>query len=314
MSEVVKLYKGDCLTEHERIESGSVDLILCDPPYGTMKNAPSTWDADKTKWDTVIEPDDLFEIANRILRRNGKLVLFAQEPYTSRLITEAIPNLPFNYRMIWEKDHFANSLIAKKAPVSYFEDILVFSKTHDTDGLHPLRDYFAKVLEYIGEPRSKIIETIGQRADHTFRTNSTQFALCTEATYDALILEYGIDRMDGFIPYEELREIDRKTKDEYFPSVFNLWEGGKYKSNILRYKKDYDGYHPTQKPVALLEDLIRTYSNEGDLVVDLTMGSGSTGVAAVKAGRRFIGIELVDEYFDIAERRISESLSQSIAK
>src|SRR5690606_22028466 len=104
----------------------------------------------------------------------------------------------------------------------------------------------------------------------------------------------------------DLREIDRQTKDERFPSVFNLWQGGKYKSNILRYKKDYDGFHPTQKPVALLEDLIRTYSNAGDLVCDLTMGSGSTGVAAVNTGRRFVGIERDADYFTIAERRIDE--------
>ena len=300
----IDLIQGDCLTESEKIKSGSVDLILTDLPYGNMKNAPSTWDADKTKWDTVIEPKEVYAIANRILRKNGKTILFSQEPYTTRLITEAIPNLPFGYRMIWEKDHFANSLIAKKAPVSYYEDILIFSKTHDAEGLHPLRDYFEKVLEYIGKTRSKIIETIGQRADHTFRTNSTQYALCTEATYDALITEYGIDRMDGFIPYENLSEIDRKTKDEHFPSIFNLWEGNKYKPNILKYRKDYDGYHPTQKPVALLEDLIKTFSNEGDTVVDLTMGSGSTGVACLNTNRRFIGIELDEDYYDIATNRI----------
>src|SRR5699024_4092552 len=102
MSKVVNLYKGDCLTEHGHIEDGSVDLILCDPPYGTMKNAPSTWDADKTNWDTTLHPPDLFDIANRILRRHGKVVVFSQEPYTRRLITEASPNLPFNYRIIWE--------------------------------------------------------------------------------------------------------------------------------------------------------------------------------------------------------------------
>ena len=134
---------------------------------------------------------------------------------------------------------------------------------------------------------------------------SSQFALCTEATYDALITEYGIDRMDGFIPYEKLAEIDRKTKDEHFPSIFNLWEGNKYKSNILRYKKDYDGFHPTQKPVLLLEDLIKTYSNEGDTVVDLTCGSGSTGVACVSTNRKFIGIELDNDYFNIAKERMN---------
>src|SRR5699024_10410671 len=244
MNKVVNLYKGDCLTEHERIKDGSVDLILCDPPYGTMKNAPSTWDADKTNWDTTLNPKDLFDIANRILRRNGKLVLFSQEPYTSRLITEVIPNLPFNYRMIWEKDTFANHLGAKKAPVSYYEDILVFSKhnpTHDFDGANPLRRYFSKVLDYIGESRATILRRIGQRADHTFRTNSSQFALCTEETYNELINTYRIDRMDGFEPFQELATIDERFKERHltnvnneFPSVFNLWEGGKYKSNILR--------------------------------------------------------------------------------
>src|SRR5699024_2580830 len=176
MYNVVNLYKGDCLTEHERIEDGSVDLILCDPPYGTVEGlgdgVSNHGMKGKTAWHMALEPSDLFEISNHILRRNGKLVLFWQEPYTSRLITEAIPNLPFNYRMIWEKDHFANSLIAKKAPVSFFEDILVFSKlnpTHDFDGAHPLRKYFSKVLDYIGESRTAIIRRIGHRADHTFR-------------------------------------------------------------------------------------------------------------------------------------------------
>ena len=237
----IKLLQGDCLIESDNIQSGSVDLILTDLPYGTVKGISGNESVNhgmvgKTEWDVAIIPAQVYDIANRVLRMNGKLVLFSQEPYTTRLITEAIPNVPFSYRMVWEKDHFANSLIAKKAPVSYYEDILVFSKTHDTDGIHPLRDYFKKILDYIGETRSKIIKTIGQRADHTFRTNSTQYSLCTESTYDALITQYGIDRMDGFIPYEELVEIDRKTKDEHFPSVFNLWEGNKYKSNILKYK------------------------------------------------------------------------------
>jgi site-specific DNA-methyltransferase (adenine-specific) len=92
-----------------------------------------------------------------------------------------------------------------------------------------------------------------------------------------------------------------------FNATFNLWEGKKYKSNILKYKKDYDGYHPTQKPVLLLEDLIKTFSNEGNLVVDLTCGSGSTGVACVNTGRNFIGIEKDEKYFEIAKERITEA-------
>lgn len=97
-------------------------------------------------------------------------------------------------------------------------------------------------------------------------------------------------------------EYKEKTK-----SVFNLWQGGKSKSNVLEYKKDNGGYHPTQKPVALLEDLIQTYSNEGDTVLDFTMGSGSTGVACVNTNRNFIGIELDENYFNIAEKRIAEA-------
>ena len=112
--------------------------------------------------------------------------------------------------------------------------------------------------------------------------------------------------MQGFKESAELKEKDNKFKNEY-GSTFNLWQGNKYKSNILKYKKDYDGYHPTQKPILLLEDLIKTFSNEDDLVVDLTMGSGSTGVACENTNRNFIGIEKDPSYFSIATKRIEES-------
>lgn len=296
-----RLFFGDCLTESDKIESGSIDLILTDLPYGNMNGAGlDGWENNKTGWDFAIEPKKIYEIANRILRKNGKMVLFSQEPYTSKMINEAIANIPLNYRMIWEKDHFANSLIAKKAPVSYFEDIIVFSKTHEFEGLHPLRSYFREVFEYIGHTKKTILEQVGQRADHVFRFNSSQFDLCTNETYEALIHFYCIDKMKGFKMYEELKDINAT-----FNATFNLWEGNKYKSNILKYKKDYNGYHPTQKPVLLLEDLIKTFSNENDLVVDLTMGSGSTGVACKNTNRSFIGIEKDENYFKIAEQRIN---------
>src|SRR5690606_6750603 len=239
----VTLYNGDCLVESDNIASGSVDLILTDLPYGTVEGIGSSGAFNhgmrgKTAWDIALEPARVFEVANRILRRNGKLVLFSQEPYTSRLINEAIPNIPFSYRMIWEKDHFANSLIAKKAPVSYYEDVLVFSKIHDTEGLHPLREYFAKVRDHIKASTKEINTVLGNSMSSRYFTKGTQFCIPTKENYDKLIEAYKIDEMPGFIPYEELRKIDRKTKEDKFPSVFNLWEGGKYKSNILRYKKD----------------------------------------------------------------------------
>lgn len=286
-----------------------MDLILTDLPYGTVLNIGGDDDSiqhgmkGKTEWDVKIDAKHIHNLANRILRKNGKMVLFSQYPYTVELIKDAIPNLPHSYNMIWVKDHFANSLIAKKAPLNYYEDVLVFSKTHDLEELHPLRDYFKQVMQYINLTKRQIMDIVGQKADHTFRINSTQYSLCTEKTYNELIDVFAIDNMSGFKTYGELRDIDRK-----YDSTFNLWEEKKFKSNILEYKKDYDGLHPTQKPILLLEDLIKTFSNKGDLVVDLTMGSGSTGVACKNLKRKFIGIELDEEYFNIAKERIISNM------
>src|SRR5699024_3521850 len=309
MNNVVNLYKGDCLTEHERIESGSVDLILTDLPYGTMKgiaDGDTSWANTNTVWDSAIDPANVFAISNRILRSNGKVVLFSQEPYTSRLITGAIPNLPFSYRMIWEKDIYGNALFAKKAPLIFFEDILVFSKDSgiieqaEYSTRHPLRDYFNKLIDSKGITKSEVIDKVGTSASHFF-TNGRQFRVPTKEKYIKIK-----DIFTEIIPYSEIRKIhesfleareserERYLKEhaEKYQTIFNLPPCAKYKSNILRYKMVYDGYHPTQKPVALLEDLIRTYSNEGDHVLDLTMCSGSTGVAAANLGRRFTGIEM----------------------
>lgn len=306
---------GDCLIESGKIETGSVDLILTDLPYGNM-NTDGGRKLGINGWDFVIEPKKVYEIANRILRKNGKVILFSQEPYTTQLINEAIPNIPFNYRAIWEKDNFAVALGANKNMVSYFEDVLVFSKNHqkhDFEGMHPLRPYFKIVMDFIGLNLKQINTKLGhRRAEHTFYIDSTQYGLCTEKTYNELIKVFGIDNIYGFKRFAELKQIDIEYRtellrqmNEQHPSVFNLWEGNKYKSNILKYKKDYNGYHPTQKPILLLEDLIKTFSNEGNLVVDLTMGSGSTGVACKNTNRNFIGIEKDEKYFKIAEQRIN---------
>lgn len=431
---MIELYHGDFLEKAKNIPDDSVDLVLTDPPYGTVKNMRLEYQEENVYgWDTAIEPKKMFEVINRILRKNGKAVLFGQEPFTSRMITEAIPNLPFSYRMVWEKDHFANALAAKKAPVNYYEDVMVFSKTHPTSDFengHPLRVYFTDVLNYIGLKKSEINKIIGQRATNVFRVDSTQFALCTEQTYDDLIKEFGIDEMANFQEYNHLKKVDERYKlsvastfniweeepvknyedilvyskehgskntnpislimkeyqekanvfyndeiiinglidsgiasnlnsagtmahhklswkhrqpqfltkeqydlwkpifnwehtyeelkainDEYkkeIASTFNLWQKKKTKSNILKYAKDYPSLHPTMKPILLLEDLIKTFSNEEDLVVDLTMGSGSTGVACKNTGRSFIGIEMDDEYFNIAKERIESHEEQLI--
>lgn len=301
-----KLYNGDCLEVMDRLisEGVKIDLILCDPPYGNMKNAKlDGWKNSTTEWDVSIPPHEIFNRVEKLLRENGTLILFSQEPYTSKLRTNTIQNLPFCYPMIWEKDHFANALISKKAPVSYFEDINVFTKKYDTEMTHPLRKYSKQVNEYIGMSLKDINRALGHRkAEHFFYWNSTQFKIPTRNTYDELINVFKINNMDGFISYNDMININKK-----YSKVFNLY-GDSKKSNILKYKKDYGKFHPTQKPIKLLIDILKTYSNKNDLVLDFTMGSGSTGVACMNTDRKFIGIELDENYFNIAKQRIEEAL------
>lgn len=301
---MINLMNGDCLELMKTIPDGSVDLILTDPPYGTIKGMElKGWDNSTTRWDDVIDNKKMWHEINRVLRVNGCCVLFSQDPYTSVLMNDCHDNVPFSYRLVWDKKHYASPLGANKFPVNYFEDVCVFFKKYDSLALHPLRPYFADVLEFIGKNLKQVNTELGhRRAEHCFYIDSTQFGLCTEATYNELIERYSINKMDDFTPYAELVEINKS-----YLRVFNLHDGKKYKSNILEYKKDYNGYHPTQKPVALLEDLIKTYSNSGDMVLDFTMGSGSTGVAAKNTNRKFIGIELDQNYFNIAKERIASA-------
>ena len=309
----IELLQGDCLELMKNIHDGSVDLVLADPPYGTIKGieksrASKDCGYRACDWDEIIPTDRMFVELSRVLRPNGKAILFAQEPYTSTLVKSAIPSLPFLYRAMWYKNTAGNILGAKSAMVNRFEDICIFSKIvrEETDS-HPLRLVFEKELEKSGKTKREAIDLLGSTASHYF-TSGIQFRLPTEENF-RLLKENGFISLD----FEYCRKINEdflnkrysKIKEET-PSVFNLWQGGKSKSNVLEYKKDNDGYHPTQKPVKLLEDLIQTYSNEGNTVLDFTMGSGSTGVACVNTNRRFIGIELDDGYFEIAKKRVEE--------
>ena len=304
---MIDLYNGDCLEVMKSIPDGSVDLILTDPPYGTIKGMElKGWDNSTTKWDDAIDNKKMWHEINRVLRVNGCCILFAQDPYTSVLMNDYHNNVPFSYRLVWNKKHYASPLGANKFPVNYFEDVCVFFKKYDSLALHPLRHYFADVLEFIGKNLKQVNTELGhRRAEHCFYIDSTQFGLCTEATYNELIERYSINKMQRFREYADLKTEDDAHK-KTVARVFNLHDGKKYKSNILEYKKDYNGYHPTQKPVALLEDLIKTYSNEGDTVLDFTMGSGSTMIACLNTNRKGIGIELDKHYFDIATKRINE--------
>jgi site-specific DNA-methyltransferase (adenine-specific) len=248
------------------------------------------------------------------------MILFSQEPYTTKLITEAIPNIPFNYRATWEKDNFAVALGAKVNMVSFTEDILIFSKPSpklDFNKSNPLRDLMIKYVDkyskdylielFKNEGRYSSEQSARVHASYKFGFNGGfRIDLMTESLYNYLtdFIEFEESYIELKTVYDLHHEKVKEELNEKYPSTFNLWEGKKYKSNILKYKKDYDGHHPTQKPILLLEDLIKTFSNENDLVVDLTMGSGSTGVACKNTNRDFIGIEMNNEYYDIACKRV----------
>lgn len=323
----------DCLEGLKAIPDGSVDLIVTDPPYGTMTTLGRSDAAIKAgygdmSWDKATPPAALFNALRRVLRPNGKAVIFAQEPYTSELITGAIPELPFSYRAIWKKDSFGNKFMCKKAMVSLYEDVCVFQKNDDDELVHPLRGYFRQMLAFIGASSCKEInaalghrraehsfyvtngkraikDAIGGSADHRARIGSSQFSLCTEATYQQLVEVFGVDKMPGFQQYADLKEVDQRYR-----STFNLWQGGKTKANVLDYKKDHPSRHPTQKPLALIEDLVQTFSNPGDTVLDPFMGRGTTAVACLKTGRNYIGFELDERYHAIAMQRIADTVDE----
>ena len=311
--EIDNIYNMDCLEGMKQIPDGSIDAVICDLPYGTMKgivNAPG-WGNCSCEWDSIIPTDKLFEQYDRVLRTNGTAVLFSQEPYTSHLRTyPKKSNLRFCYPLIWRKGSAGNALMSYKAPVSVFEDMNVFIKPYDSNGTNNLRDYFAAVLRFIGKPKRDIMQAIGQSADHVFRVESTQWALCTAETYSDIINRYGIDKMEGFRTYEDLRNDDIAFKAKY-PRVFNLPEGKSQLLNVFDFDKDpREALHPTQKPVALIRRLVLTYTNEGDTVLDNCMGSGTTAIACIKEKRHFIGFELSKEYFDKAQRRIKAEQAQ----
>ena len=325
-----RLFFGDCLIESDKIESGSVDLILTDLPYGTMEGQSKTGiyhnGEEKHEWDSIIDTDKIMQIANRILRKNGKMILFAQEPFTRELINKAIPNVPFNYRAIWLKDTLGSFMRSKSALLYRTEDILIFSKMnpkHDLELKHPIRKWLKETQEKVGifwnDSRlheaylksgiAKNIQSAKVICQHKLDWNYVQIQKITEKHYKVLNEFYNFDKTEEEIIkiFDEYQQKHLQEQTELYGSTFNLWQGGKYKDNVFEYKRDRDNHHPTQKPILLLEDLIKTFSNEGNLVVDLTFGSCSTGIACLNTNRKFIGIEKDENYFRIGEKRIEEA-------
>ena len=329
---MVNLLKGDCLELMKDIPDGSIDMILCDLPYGTTA----------CSWDEIIPLEPMWKMFYRILRPNGFIVLTASQPFTSKLVSSNINN--FSHQWIWEKvGSNGNPLLANMMPLKNFEDVLVFSneyKNYDYDFNHPLRIYARMLFKDISKTKKQIFEDMGnQSVCHFMRTDSTQFTICTKKCYDALVELYSIHKFDYFRNYETLLEEDLQYKQTLNipPRIYNPQKtegkaytlkqgrigeafggtkneevitennGDRYPKSILSIGYCKDKLHPTQKPVELMEYLIKTYTNEGEMVLDSTMGSGTTGVACVNLKRKFIGIEMDEKYFEIAEKRISEA-------
>lgn len=238
---MIKLLKGDCLELMKSIESGSVDAIITDPPYGTTA----------CKWDSVIPFDLMWEQLNRIIKPNGAIVLTASQPFTSALVMSNPKN--YKHEWIWQKDKGSNFANTVREPMKEHENILVFANKKWT---------YNKQMEVRKGSGSK---SVGATNKHYKKSEN-----------------------------------------------YGLFQGAEFKVSELRvpssiqFVKRQTGLHPTQKPVALMEYLIKTYTNENETVLDFTMGSGSTGVACVNLNRNFIGIEKDDKYFEIAEKRINE--------
>jgi site-specific DNA-methyltransferase (adenine-specific)/modification methylase len=236
----IQLYKGDCLEIMKGIPDKSIDMILCDLPYGTTKN----------KWDSVIPLDELWKEYKRIIKDNGVIVLTSQGIFTAKLILSN--EKWFKYKLVWEKSKATNFLNAKKQPLRKHEDICVF---------------------YNKQPQYNPQMTEGKPYDKGVRKN----------------------QLTG--SYGDFNPVHVKS------------EGMRYPTDVVYFKTaESEGkvYHPTQKPVALLEYLIKTYTRENELILDNCMGSGSTGVACLNTNRKFIGIEKDDNYFEIAKKRIEE--------
>ena len=319
--ELDNIYNMDCLEGMKQIPDGTIDAVICDLPYGTTACA----------WDSVIPFDKLWEQYRRVLKPNGAMVLFSSQPFTSVLVASNLED--FSHQWIWEKGGGANPFLATKMPIKTFEEICVFYVVFSPNDWR--REYFQRVHKHIGKSKKQIIDECGQPFDHCFRYDSHQFSIPTEETYNTLISKYGIDKMEGFLPFAEIAV--KRYERIYNPQkvIFGkpVRKGAKvvnksdgflggaeqnnisvnneyYPSAIINFPKEGNSWHPTQKPVALLRYLGLTYTNEGDTVLDNCSGSGTTAVACVKEKRHFICFEKDETYWKKSVERVKNEQRQ----
>ena len=297
------LINADCIKTMEKfITLGiSVNHIISDIPYGIVQGlAIEGWknSGNIPDWDSPIPIAPMLNCCFNISKANANLILFSQEPMTFKLNYELniFQKYTLSNKMIWIKNNHANGFSAKTHPLNYYEEMLLLRKSLDESNSIEIRKYFKEMLNFIGIKKREIMDDLGQGLDHCFRYANRTFYIPTEKNYNALIEKYKIDTMPNFIPYQQLKEM----WDNENTTIFNIPKGDKIVKNIFEYKKDTNNIHPTQKPIALLENLIKIFSNEGETVLDFACGSASTGIAAIKCGRKFIGIELDNNFYNKA--------------
>ena len=317
-----QVIQGDCLEVMKGISDKSIDMILADLPYGTTA----------CKWDIIIPFEPLWKQYKRIIKDNGAIVLTASQPFTSALVMSN-PDM-FKYEWIWEKSNGSNPLLSNISPMKVHENILIFQRDkQDTDTYPELRKYARKLREYIKYSRAKMIDVIGNgSSQHFLEPDGPQWELCIKETYNKIIKHFSIDNWEGFISYKDLNNLylrpiynPQKVSGKSYSSIAGkridkgmphlkalenqktINKGDRLPRSVLKVNSD-KGLHPTQKPVALFEYLIKTYTNEGDLVLDNVAGSGTTGVAAKMLGRNYILIEKEENYCKIARDRLRQEV------
>ena len=318
---------GDCLDLLPEIPDKSIDMILCDLPYGTTA----------CPWDSIIPLDRLWAEYARVIKDNGNIVLTAQGVFCAELI--CYRKTWFNHDYVWIKNQHSNFALVGIQPLRVFENVLVFRPPRKDDieiqFNKELRAYFKQVNEFIGLGIKRINETLGHRkAEHSFYVATSQFDLCTKETYDQLIQCFKIDKMEGFLNYETLQSMkeefhdpytfnfDDRVKKEYTktknPLRINQYGNLDKRKDKEHTRKEYENYprntlyfdcergmHSTQKPVALFEYLIRTYSNENEVILDNCSGSGTTAIACLNSNRQFICMEKDETYYKRSLERIA---------
>jgi len=239
--ELNRIYQMDCLEGMKLIPDKSIDMILCDLPYGTTE----------CKWDIIIDFKKLWEQYNRIIKENGAVVLTSSQPFTSQVVSSNYNN--FRYEIIWEKEQATNFMFLKNQVGKIHENILVFYKK--------------------------------------------------QPTYNPQMIETGRKSQSG---------TKNKVQSHNITGGEPKREGStnRYPTSVIKFNRDRTKLHPTQKPVALFEWLIRTYTNENEIVLDNCMGSGTTAVAALKSKRKFIGFETEPKYIEVANMRIESTYNE----